>query len=121
MLALMLTPAVLSLLVLAAHFLRRGQMVPCVATLAMLVVLLAVRRPWVPRVTQVVLVAGALRWAWTLAGFVRQRAAEGEPAGRLVAILGAVIAINLLAALLLGLRRVTRRYAGAASQAPAAH
>jgi hypothetical protein len=114
MLALLLTPAVLSLLVLAAHFLRRGQALECGAVLGLLVTLFAVRRPWVPRVTQIVLAAATLLWARTLFELVRQRQADGEPAGRLVVILGAVIAVNVVGALLLNAARVTARYAARA-------
>jgi hypothetical protein len=119
MLALMLTPAVLSLLVLAAHFLRRGQTVPSATVLGLLVTLVAVRRPWVPAATRWVLAAASLLWLWTLADLVRQRQAEGEPAARLGAILGSVAAVNVLAALLLGTRRVTGAYAARDTRPPA--
>jgi hypothetical protein len=110
MFALLLTPAVLSLLVLAAHFLRRGEMLQCLAVLAVLGALLFSRRPWVPRLVQAVLAVAAVLWAMTLSEMVRLRQAAHEPAGRLVVILGSVIAINVLAALLLGTRRVRDRY-----------
>ena len=65
MTALQLFPAVLSLLVLGAHFLRVGQVMLLVAVVAMLV-LLAVRRPWAARVVQVGLLLGAFEWIRTL-------------------------------------------------------
>ena len=121
MFALALTSATLSLLVLAAHFLRRGDLVSCVATLCVAGALLVMRRRWVLRVTQVLLGLAALKWALTTNELVRQRLAEGGEAGRLGAILGAVIAVNVLAAVLLGMRAGTARYPAAAPQPPAVH
>ena len=85
-------PVVLSLLVLGAHFLRFGHWVGVVASVA-LVALLAVRRPWVPRLMQVVLVLGAVEWLRTLLDLAQMRAATGEPYARMTIILGAVAAM----------------------------
>ena len=54
MLVLQLVPIVLSLLVLSAHFLRRGDIVLVVAALA-LIGLTAVPRPWAARSVQIAL------------------------------------------------------------------
>jgi len=116
MFALALTPAVLSLLVLAAHFLRRGEMLQCLAVLAALGALLFSRRPWVPRLVQAVLAAAAVLWGMTMNEMVRLRQASHEPAGRLAVILGSVIAVNVLAALLLGTGRVLGHYPAKAPQ-----
>ncbi len=121
MFALALSLSTLSLLVLAAHFLRRGDLLSCLTTLFVAGMLLVMRRRWVLRVTQVLLGLAAIKWVLTTNELVRQRLAEGGEAGRLAAILGAVVAINVLAAVLLGTRRVTARYAAATSQPPAAH
>jgi hypothetical protein len=56
--ALRLAPAVLSLLVLAAHFLRAGSVALVGVSLA-LAALLAVRRPWAARTVQAALIVGA--------------------------------------------------------------
>lgn len=109
MFALQLTPAALSALLLAAHFLRRGQLVPCALCLAM-VALLFQRSCWAPRIVQVFLIAGAGLWATTIATLVPQRAAAGEPWQRLAAILGAVMLVALAGAALLGTRRVQAHY-----------
>jgi len=115
MLALTLTPAVLSALVLAAHFLRRGQLVACALCLAA-ASLAFVRRPWAPRVLQAFLLLGVLEWARTLVALLAERRAAGEPAGRLVVIIGTVIAVALLGAALAGTRRVLDRARGSAQQ-----
>ena len=118
MLALTLTPAVLSALVLAAHFLRSGRLVGCALCLAA-ASLAFVRRPWAPRVLQVFLLLGVLEWARTLVVLMGERHALGQPAGRLVIIIGSVIATALLGAALAGTRRVLERARGATGGAAA--
>ena len=112
MLALRLAPAVLSALVLAAHFLRRGQVFPCALCLAA-AALVFVRRAWVPRALQAFLVLGAALWLALLPAMVRERIHDGEPWARLVAILGGVAAVALAAALLMKSQLVKRHYVGA--------
>ena len=90
---LLLLPAALSALVLAAHFLRFGSLVLVVASLA-LVVLMFVRRSWAARLIQVGLVLGALEWLWTLVFLVGARRQSGQPFIRLAVILGAVTALT---------------------------
>lgn len=124
MLALALALSTLSLAVLAAHFLRRGELVPAVAALAALAVLgalLFVRRRWVVRLAQGVLLLAVVVWSLTTFQLVQQRRAAGQPVARLAVILGAVVAVNALAALALGTRRVAGRYGGPAGQGPAAN
>ncbi|MFN8589701.1 MAG: hypothetical protein U0704_18080 [Candidatus Eisenbacteria bacterium] len=94
---------------LAAHFLRRMQLVPCALCLAAFA-LLFVRAAWVPRALQVFLVAGALLWGATIAALVPERMAAGEPWGRMAAILGAVAAVALAGAALLSGPRVRAHF-----------
>ncbi len=112
--ALLLTPAILSLLVLAAHFLRHGQVALIVLTLAV-AGLLALRRAWVARIAQLALVLGALEWGRTLYALHAARQAMGIPATRMTLILGAVAAVTLLSALLFQLGPLKRRYRIAAA------
>lgn len=105
---LLLLPAGLSLLVLAAHFLRRAQS-PAVLLCFGLFALLWVRRPWATRVVQLALVAGAAIWTRTLLGFAAARRAAGEPWERMALILGIVAGISLLAALAFELPALKRR------------
>jgi hypothetical protein len=90
----------IALLLLAAHFFRAG-LVPLTVLCAMLVGLLFVRAAWAVRVLQAVLALGALEWLRTAWVFASARAAEGQPYGRLLAILGGVAAVTAIAALLL--------------------
>ena len=112
MIGLLRTPVVLAALLLTAHFLRRGQALPMLASLA-LVALLFVRREWARRTIQVALVLGTLEWARTLAGFAAERRAAGEPWVRMALILGAVIAVTLGGAVALEARSLRRSFAPA--------
>ena len=96
---LLYVPVVLSLVVLGAHFMRYGNSVGVVGALV-LIALLIVRRPWVARLMQVVLVLGALEWAHTIYELVQVRAAQGQPFTRMTVILGVVAAVTLCSALL---------------------
>ncbi len=100
---------VLSLLVLGAHFMRYGNDIGMVLSVAP-IALLFVRKPWAARVVQAVLVLGAIEWATTLVGLVQMRMAQGLPATRLAIILGAVILVTLTAALLFETRAMKSVY-----------
>jgi len=89
-----------ALLLLAAHFFRAGS-IPLTVVLALLTALLFVRAEWAARVLQAVLALGALEWLRTAWVFAAARAAQGQPYGRLLAILGAVAVVTAVAALLL--------------------
>jgi hypothetical protein len=95
---LMFTAIVLSLIVLGAHFLRTGSIMPILAMLA-LAVLLLVRRAWVARLVQIVLVLGALEWVRTLITLARWRSEQGEPFLRMAVILGIVAAVTFASAM----------------------
>ena len=96
--AILYTPIVLSLIVLGAHFMRYSNTI-LVGAAVVSIALLFVRKPWVARLLQVVLVLGALEWVRTLYGLVQMRTALGEPYGRMLTILGSVAAITALSAL----------------------
>lgn len=105
-----LVVVVLSLLVLAAHFLRSGNVL-IVAGVLVVAGLLFVRKPWAARAAQVTLGVGVIEWVWTLVVKTSERMQVGDPYLRLVIILGSVAAVTTLAALSFeskGLRRVYR-------------
>lgn len=102
-------PIVLSLLILAAHFLRGGALWVAVAALGLLG-LLVVRRAWVARLFQVVLALGALEWIRTLVVLALRRSEQGEPFLRMTLILGAVVVVTLVSALLFETQRMRRIY-----------
>ena len=96
---LLYVPVVLSILVLGAHFLRYGNSIGVLVAL-LLVALLFLRRPWVARMMQVVLVLGPIEWLRTMYELGHIRALHGQPYGRMLVILGVVAVVTLLAALL---------------------
>lgn len=110
MVPLALTLSTLSFLVFAAHYLREGNVLVCAMVLATAAMLLFRRHRWALRSSQVVLVLAAISWGFTTDVLVRRRLAEGGDATRLGVILGAVIAVNVAAAILLGTRPVLARY-----------
>ena len=99
----------LALLLLAAHFYRAAALPLVLACLA-LVALQALRRPWVPRVMQLALLAGAIEWAWTAALLMQQRLALGQPWQRMAIILSVVALATLAAAAVFRHARVKARY-----------
>ena len=117
MLFLSLLPAILSALLLAAHFLRAGQPILMIVCLA-LPLLFLVRRSWVPVVVQLALLAGALEWIRTLMLFAAERHALEQPATRLALILGGVAAFTVIAGLLMRVPAVRRRYAPPVTRSP---
>lgn len=92
-------PVVLSFVILGAHFMRYGNSIGILGSLA-LIALLIVRQPWVARLMQVVLILGALEWVRTLYELVQVRAANGQPFIRMMVILGVVAAVTFCSALL---------------------
>ena len=85
----------MSFLLLGAHFLRDGTMAG-VAAASFMLGLLFLRRPWVARLAQAALVAGAFVWALTLYDLAQMRMALGLPYLRMAVILGSVGELTLL-------------------------
>lgn len=103
--------AVLSTLVLGAHFLRDGSYT--LVALALLVgVLVFVRRRWALLGVQAAMALGAVEWLSTLLSLTAMRQAMGIPYGRMAAIL-ALVAIVCVGALVALTARRVREYYGA--------
>ena len=107
--ALWLVPVVLSLVILGAHFMRYGSSMGVIGSLV-LVDLLMVRRPWVARLMQVVLILGALEWVRTIYELAQVRAALGQSSTRMIVILSVVVAITICSALLFQSQALKRIY-----------
>ena len=107
--ALGLSTVVLSLVLLAAHFLRYGNTFGVLASLA-LIALLFLRRAWVARLIQAALVAGAIEWIFTIYERVQMRIGQGAPFGRMVMILGVVTVVTAGSALLFQTKAMKKRY-----------
>jgi hypothetical protein len=109
MTALLLTPTVLGLLLMAAHFFRAGLDALVVVSL-LATVLVAVPRRWASWTLQAVLVLGAAEWVRTTVVLADVRQQMGLPAGRMMVILGAVALVTLTAAALHWTPRLRRRF-----------
>jgi len=93
-----LIPVILSFLLLGAHFYRSGHVVLsglCVVILF----LLFLRKSWVPRMFQLLLILGSLEWLRSLYFFAAMRMAWEQPWTRLAIILGAVALFTALSGL----------------------
>jgi len=104
-----LLPLILSCVLLAAHF-SRGGVAPLILVSLALPFLLLVRRPWVPRLFQVVLVLGALEWVRRLVALALERRAAGDDWVRMAAILGAVAVFTATSALVFRGSALKERY-----------
>ena len=107
--ALLYIPVVMSLAVIGAHFMRYGNRLG-VAGASLMIALLFVKQPWVPRVVQAVLVLAALEWVRTLYVLAQMRAAMGEMSTRMVVILATVATVTLLSALAFESRTMKKTY-----------
>jgi len=99
----------LALLLLGASFFRAGNEI-MVVMVAVLLVLLAVPRPWAARIIQVALALGTLRWVWMAWAMANVRIAADVPYLRMVLILGAVAVLTLSATAVFQSRRLRRYY-----------
>jgi hypothetical protein len=104
-----LTPVFLSSLLLAAHFYRSGNLLTAILCLAVLF-LLFLKKPWVPRLFQFLLILGALEWLRSLYYLAAMRIAWEQPWARLAIILGAVALFTALSALVFSSRDMRARY-----------
>jgi len=104
-----LLPVVVSFVLLAAHFSRNGIAALVVVSLAFPFLLL-VRRSWVPRLFQVVLVLAGLEWIRATLMYVSRRQAAAESWTRLAVILGAVALSTACSGLVFRNSRLRRRY-----------
>ncbi len=109
MIAVLVSPVVVSLGVLVAHFWRAGDFALAFVVLVSLALLL-VRRRWAARAIQAILVLGAIEWLRTLAALVAMRQSIGMPYARLALILGAVALATALCALVFEHRTMRQRY-----------
>lgn len=108
-----LLPVILSCLALSAHFLRAGS-VPAVIVCLGALLLLLVRKRWAARLTQVILLLGALEWVRTMLVLVAARRGLSEPWIRMAAILSAVALFTAASALVFETARLRERYSRAA-------
>src|SRR4051794_20934220 len=93
-------PAVLSSLLLAAHFLHADQpRAAAVCTLLPLAMLFQLR--WITRLVQLILFTGTFVWLWTMTQLAAQFQEMGRPSTRMILILSCVAAFTAISAVLL--------------------
>lgn len=109
MVPLLLLPAVLSLLVFCAHLFRDGSIFLMLPVLFSLFLLL-VRRAWVARFFEVLLLVAALEWARSALFLALERDEAGQPWLRAVLILAAVALFTLFSGSLFETRALLRFY-----------
>ena len=105
----LLIPALLSCLVLAAHFFRGGHtyltLLCCAAPL-----LLLARRAWATRLFQLILVVGALEWVRTTWQIQAVRIETGRDWQRMATILYSVAAFTFASSLVFFIPAMRRHY-----------
>lgn len=87
---------ILAYLLVAAHFLRAGELI-LVSIVALMLGLLAVRRAWVAHLSRLALFLSALVWLHTVVGMAALRYTMELPYLRLSLILASVIVLTLAA------------------------
>lgn len=107
--ALRLTPVVVSLILLGAHLMRHN-LGPLIVLPLTLIGLLWIKRPWVARLVQVVLILAALEWVRTMGHLVLARQSQQMDWGRSAIILSAVTLFTLLSALAFQTKGLQQRY-----------
>lgn len=104
-----LFPVLLSFLLLAAHFSRADQTVPVVVSL-LVPVLFFIKRRYILRIIQVVLLAAGLEWIRAMLVYIEARKSIGDDWTRLAIILSAVALYTVLSGLFLQNRKIMDKY-----------
>ena len=104
-----LLPVTISFLVLSAHFYRAGQIFPVLVCL-MLILLMLLKKSWIPLLMQLALLIGAVEWLRTLLVIAQMRITNDMSWLRLAIILGGVALFTALSGLVFRIQSVRRRY-----------
>ncbi|MBC8186131.1 hypothetical protein H8E88_34035 [candidate division KSB1 bacterium] len=104
-----LLPVIFSSIMMAAHFSRAAYGVLTIVCL-LLPLILFIKKQWVARAFQVLLVLGGLVWIQSLVQLAKMRSAMGESWLRLAIILGIVALFTALSALVFESKSLKKRY-----------
>jgi len=104
-----LLPVILSFGLLAAHFYRAGYPALTLCCIGVLI-LLFIRKSWVPRLFQFLLILGALEWLRSLYFLAAMRIAWDQPWTRMAIILGAVALFTALSGFVFKSNALRARY-----------
>jgi len=104
-----LLPVILAFGLLAAHF-SRANMPPAVVVSLITPFLLLIRKPWIARSIQILLLIGALEWIRSMFGYIQVRKEIGEDWGRLAIILLTVALLTACSGLVFRGKSLKKRY-----------
>jgi len=104
-----LLPVIFSTLIMAAHFSRAGNGILMILCL-LLPFLLFIKKQWVARLFQVLLVLGSLVWIQSIVHYAKIRSSMGESWTRLAIILGIVALFTALSALVFESKSLKERF-----------
>ncbi len=104
-----LIPVTLSLLVLGAHFVRSGPLLPA-AVCIFLIAGLFFRNPIAARLAQLALFLGTIEWILTASSLAMYRSMAGVPSTRMVIILGSVAAFTFMSIFVFYTKTLKERY-----------
>ncbi len=104
-----LLPVIIAFGLLAAHF-SRANMPPAVVVTLITPFLLLIRKPWIAKSIQVLLLIGAAEWIRSMLGYIQVRKEIGEDWGRLAIILVTVALLTACSALVFRGKSLKKRY-----------
>lgn len=104
-----LLPVILAFGLLAAHF-SRANIFPAVLVSLLTPFLLLIRKAWIARSIQILLLIGAAEWIRSMLGYINVRKEIGEDWGRLAIILVTVALLTACAGLVFRGRSLKKRY-----------
>jgi len=112
MVCIWLIPVFISLLLLAAHFLRYGNIL--FMALSLLVIpLLAIRKKWVVLLFRILLFLGTVEWVKTIWTLTAIRMEFGKPYLRMAIILTVVALLTFFSAFVFNSKRLRNRFSEA--------
>ena len=104
-----LIPVFMSLLLLAAHFLRYGNILFMAISL-LAIPLLAIRKKWIVLLFRILLFLGTIEWVRTIWTLAAVRMEFGKPYLRMAIILGGVAVLTFLSAFVFNSKRLRNRF-----------
>jgi hypothetical protein len=96
-------------MLIAAHFLRTGLYFIVILIIA-IPFLLFIKKMWVARTIQILLVLASLEWIRTITVSIEERLSFGEDWTKLALILGSVAIFTALSSLMFLFRSIKKRY-----------
>lgn len=104
-----LSPVFISFLLIGAHFLRTGLYFIVILIIAIPFILL-IKKMWVARTIQLLLILASLEWIRTIFISIEERQAYGEQWTRMAIILGSVAVFTAVSSLVFLFRSLKIRY-----------